>query len=475
MANKVRTIFANMSWMLIAQIIASVLAFVWTILTAQYLGPSDYGIFGTAISFSNLFVVITDLGIVTYIVRSISTDLENEDKYLNNAFSLSLLLSFIYLIVVLITLLLLGWNNKIILACFLYAIVNVITRLFGVLQVSFQAHEQMKFQAITSIINSVSTFIFLIFVIFNTLGLFWVIFAYIFSNIISFIYVFFSIRKQYFKPKLSFNLTFYKELIKCGIPFAISGVFITIYYSLDVVMITQFVGTYETGIYNAAYKLLSLLTIFYSIYGAVIFPVMSKLFKNSKDLLKLSFIKATKYLTAISIPIAVFTCFYSYDIINIYGPEFTTAGPVLNILIWTICFIYINGNCSSVLNAAHKEYSVTVICGAAALLNIVLNLLLIPKYSIYGASVATVLSEALVFVLMMYVLKKIDQLPDKHWGYDIIKICLASGILAIALYFLNLNMWLAMPVSIFVYFVALLLLKTPDENDKLIIKQILNR
>ena len=100
MVNKVRTVFANISWMLIAQIIASVFSFVWTILTAQYLGPSDYGIFGTAISFSNLFMVITDLGIATYIVRSISTDFENEDKYLNNAFSLSLLLSVLYLSVV---------------------------------------------------------------------------------------------------------------------------------------------------------------------------------------------------------------------------------------------------------------------------------------------------------------------------------------------------------------------------------------
>ena len=50
--NKVRTIFANMSWLMISQIITSVCAFVWTILTARYLGVSDYGILGTATSFS---------------------------------------------------------------------------------------------------------------------------------------------------------------------------------------------------------------------------------------------------------------------------------------------------------------------------------------------------------------------------------------------------------------------------------------
>lgn len=475
MANKVRTVFANLSWMLTAQIIVSILSFFWTILTAQYLGPSNYGIFGTAISFSSLFLVIADFGVGMYVIRSISTNIEYEFIYISNAFSLSLLLSFLYLFVVFITLLMLSWNNYIILACFLYALVNVMAKLVSILQVSFQVHEQMKFQAFTSIIGAVFTFLFLMIAIFTSLGLFWVISAYILSNIISFIFVFFTVRKHYFKLKLSFNYDLYKELIKCGIPFAITSVFATIYYSLDVVMITQFVGTYDAGLYNAAYKLLSFLTIFYSIYTVVIFPVVTKLFKNSKDLLNLGFIKSTKYLSMISIPIAVFTCFYSYDIINIYGPEFTSAGPLLNILIWTICFIFINGNVGSVLNAAHKEYSITKICGSAALLNIILNLVFIPNYSYYGAAFTTVLSEALVFVLQFYVLKQINQLPDKHLLYDIIKIIMASGILAIVLYFLNLNLWLAIPVSIVVYFAALILLKTIDDEDKLILKQILNK
>lgn len=475
MVNKVRTVFANMSWMIIAQIIVSILSFIWTIMVAKYLGPSEYGIFGTAISFSSLFVVLSDFGIGTYIIRAISTDLETESKYINNAFSLSLFLSIFYLIVVLIVLLVLGWDNLIILSCFLYAIVNVISRLVSVLVIPFQVHEQMKFQAINNIIGNLSTFVALMIVIFTSWGLFGVLSAYIISGGISFLYVFFTVRKYYFKPKLSFNPSFYKELVKSGIPFAIASVFVTIYFSLDMVMITQFVGTYDAGLYNAAYKLISFFTIFYSIYGTVIFPVLNKLFKDGEELLNLSFVKSSKYLSAISIPIAVFTCFYSYDIISIYGSEFTSAGPLLNILIWTIVLLFINSNGSYVLNVMHKEYSVTVICGLSALMNFILNFLFIPQYSYYAASVTTVLSEVLNFILIMYVLKQLGQLPDKHFVYDIIKICLASGILAIALYFLNLNLWLAMPVSIVVYFAALIFLRTVDDQDKLIIKQILNR
>lgn len=66
--SRVRTVFANMSWLMFSQIITSVCAFVWTILTARYLGVSDYGLLGTATSFATIFGVCADLGVTTYIV-----------------------------------------------------------------------------------------------------------------------------------------------------------------------------------------------------------------------------------------------------------------------------------------------------------------------------------------------------------------------------------------------------------------------
>ena len=475
MANKVRTVFANMGWMLISQFITSVLAFVWTILMARYLGPSEYGIFGTAVSLTAILSVIGDAGIGAFIVRSISTDLNNESTFLNNAFSLELFLDLLYLIVIVLTAFLIGWNNYIIIICFLYGVENVIRLISTIFSTLFQIHEQMKYQAISNIILNVSTFIFIILVTFTNFGLYGITFAYIFSNLLSLIYVVISIRNHFIKPKFSFNLSFYKMLLKGGFPFALGGIFYTIYFSIDIVMVTQFSSTFETGLYNAAYKLISVITLFYSIYSAVVFPVMSKLFEDSKDLLQHSLVKSMKYLLLASIPIAVFTCFYSYDIINIYGAEYIQAGGVLKILIWCVSLLFVNGATTLALNASHEEYSVIKMYFIAALFNIVLNLFLIPKYSVYGASFATVLSEIVIFMISLYVLNRINQLPNRHFVFDVLKIISASGILAIALYFLNLNMWLAMPVSLIVYFAAILLLKTPDDEDKLILKQILNK
>ena len=475
MANKVRTIFANMSWLMVSQVLTSIFAFVWTILTARYLGPSDYGVFGTAVSFSNIFGVFATFGIFTYLVRAISTDFENEDKYLNNTLSLKIFLAIFYFIIVFLAAFFLGWSRYVIGFCLLFAFEYIIKSFHDVFFSSFQAHEKIKYQAITNIIINSLTLIFIVLVVVTDYGLLGITFAYIFANFIALLYAIYAIRKHIIKPKLTFDFDFYKVLIKAGIPFALTGLFYTIYYSIDIVMITQFASTYDTGLYNSAYKLISVLALFYSIYSAVIFPVMSKLFTGEKDLLNLSFVKSIKYLSLVTIPIAVFTSFYGYQIIAIYGSEFSGAGGVLQILIWTVCFLFVNGACSLVLNASHQEYSVTKIYSIAAVFNVVLNLILIPKYSVYGASVATVLSEILILILELYMIRKIGQLPDRHLVYDILKICAACLVLGIVLYVLNLNIWVAMAVSIVVYFAAIILLRTFDQDDRLIVKQIIGR
>lgn len=475
MSNKVRTVFANMSWLMVSQIITSLCAFVWTILTAWYLGPSEYGIFGTAVSFSVIFGVLADFGVTTYIVRSISTDFENEHKYLDNAITLKVFLSIFYLFVVYLALCLLGWDNYVVVICMLFAIENLIKSFHSVLYSSFQAHEQMKYQAITNTLLNVLTLVFIVLVTFTDFGLMGITFAYIFANIAGLIYAVLAIRKHIIKPKFSFNPRFYRFLLKAGIPFALTGLFYTIYYSIDIVMITHFASTYDTGLYNSAYKLINVLTLFYSIYTAVIFPVMSKLFKDQKDILKLSFVKSIKYLSLVTIPIAVFTSIYGYDIIAIYGSEFTEAGGVLKILIWTVCFLFINGACSMILNASHEEYSVTKIYSIAAVFNVILNLILIPKYSVYGASVATVLSEILILILELYMIRKIGQLPDRHLIFDILKIVIASVVMGLVLYYFHLNLWVAIVVSLIVYFALVILFRVADQEDKLIIKQIMGK
>ena len=91
--SQIKTIFKNMSWLLISQIIASICGFIWTILMARYLGVDQYGIFGFATSLSGMLAITMDLGISTHIIRHIATDYDSTPKYLGNAIPLKGLFS----------------------------------------------------------------------------------------------------------------------------------------------------------------------------------------------------------------------------------------------------------------------------------------------------------------------------------------------------------------------------------------------
>ena len=474
--SQIRTIFKNMSWLLISQIIASICGFIWTVLMARYLGVSNYGILGFAISFTGISIIIVEFGISFNMVRTIATDHSSAPKYLGNAIPLKGLLSVVLFTISLIILILIQSNELTITITLLFTIESIIKSYAGLLNSAFQGFEKLKYQGIGNTILNIILFIFIILTIYTDLGIFGISISYILANIIALIYEYYVLRKYITKPHYEFDKPFCKEILLVSLPFAITGLLYTIYYSIDMVMLTQFVGNYATGIYNATYKLISVLTLFYGIYSAVIYPVMSKFFKKDTKMLIISYEKSVKYLMIIMIPIAVATMFYSLDIIQlIYGHEYDEASSVLSILIWTVCLLFISGAGNTLLNAAHKEKTVTKIYAIAAVFNILLNFFMIPYLSYNGAAMTTVLSDILIVAVQSYVIYKIGHRPNKKLYYDLIKIIAGSGILGIALYILNLNMWIALPVGIIIYFTTVYLLKLFDDDDKYVIKEILGK
>ena len=274
---------------------------------------------------------------------------------------------------------------------------------------------------------------------------------------------------------VQFDKEFCKKITIAAIPFAVGGLLSTLYYSVDMIMLTPMVGDYATGIYNATYRLLSVLTLFYGVYTAVIFPVMSRMFKNDKKILSVTFEKSTKYLMIVIIPIAVATQFYSSDIIVLFfGKQYAAASTPLSILIWTICLVFFGASIATVLNASFKEMVVTKLNFIAVIFNVVLNLFMIPKYSYNGAAITTVLTDLLLVFLYIYFMKEIIS-PNRTFYINIGKIIIGSIILGVVLYFLNLNMWIAIPVGIIIYFAAIFLLRVFDDDDKYIVKEILGR
>lgn len=474
--SKTKTIFKNMSWLFISQIITSILGFIWTMIMARYLGVEQYGIFGFAVSLTGILCILFDFGIGIHSVRHIATDYDSAPKYLGNAIPLKGLFSIFGFIVILIVLIIMKCDELTITVTLLITIEQILKKFVELMNATFQAFEEGKFQGISNTLLNVITFIFILIAVYTDLGIYGISIGYILANMLTLIYCYHVLTKHLTKPKYELDKEFCKRITLAAIPFAATAILTSIYYSIDMVMLTNMVGNYATGIYNATYKLIGVLTLFYGIYSAVIFPVMSKFYKNDEKLLLILYEKSIKYLMLIIIPIAIATMIYSRDIIQlIYGPGYEPSSSVLSILIWTVCLIFISGAGNILLNASYKEVTVTKIYAIAALFNVVLNLILIPYLSYNGAAITTVLSDVLIVIIQSYVIYKIGHRPNKKLYSDLVKIILGSIILGIALYFLNLNMWIALPVGIVIYFATVYLLRLFDDDDKYVIKEILGK
>lgn len=474
--SNVKTIFSNMSWLFVSQIIASVCGFIWTIVIARYLGVNDYGILGFAISLTGILAITMDLGVNSHVVREIATDYDLTPKYLGNAIPLKSLFVIGTFILTLIILILMKANQLTITITLLFTIEMVFRTFVGLLNGSFQAYEEGKYQGIGNILLNIILLIFILISIFTDLGIFGITLSYVVANFIPLIYEYIIFTKKIAKPKFEFDIDFCKTITMFALPFALSGIFYSIYYSVDTVMLSNIIGDYATGIYNASYKLISVLTVFYSVYSAVLYPVMSKFFKNDEKLLVVVFEKSVKYLSLVIIPIAIATVLYSTDIVQlIFGIEFNESSSALSILIWTVCLLFINGACGTLLNASHKEMTVTKVYFIAAVFNIVLNLFMIPHYSYVGAAISTVLSDLLILIISLYVIYKLGYRVKRKLYVDLIKIISGSSIMGGVLHLLNLNMWVALPIGIIMYLGLLILLRLFDDDDKYVIKEVIGK
>lgn len=471
--NIIQNTFKNASWLISSQIITGILGFVWTMLIARYLGVTDWGILSTALYYTNIMTMFVDLGISTYITREVSKYQETAELYLRNGIPIKICLSLISFFGLILLMSLMGYSEININVTIIIAISVAFNSMGSIVLGIIQAYGKMEYQGISIILNSSLLFFGFIIAIFLNLGLIGVALIYSISSVLTIAYLYIICSKKLAKIGMEFNIPLWKEMIKKGIPFGVTAIFTVLFYTIDGIMLSVMSGNYAVGIYSSAYKIISVFTTLYSVYIAVFFPLMSKLHKEDKELLIISYEKSIKYLLILIVPIAIVISLYSeYIIILLFGISFKPSSSVLLILIWSLIFTFLNGASTNLLNASDRETIVTKINGIGAFVNVVLNLTLIPIYSYNGASVATVLTGIILCILFVYNIKKIGLEIPKNIIKDIIKILIANLMILAVLMILNLNLFIAIPVTIIVYIIGLFVTRLMDDNDRDILKAL---
>ena len=472
-----RRIAKNTSILSISQIISYVLIFFYTIYIARFLGADGFGIISFALAFSGIFSIFVDLGLSVLTVREVSRDKSLEKKYLGNVLLIKIILAFLTFGLIALFVNLIGYPHETIVVVYFVSISTILASLSGIFYSIFQAFEEMEYQSLGQILNSILMFCGILLGIslgFNVSGF---SFIYLLSSFITLIFILFIYIWKFSSFKIEIDLSFWKQTLKEALPYGIAGIFSTIYYWIDSVMLSIMVGNEIVGWYNAAYKIIYFFLSFYTLLIISIFPVMSTFYKTSHKSLKFAFERLFKYLLIISVPIAVITTLLSTRIILfMYSEGYIQSIIALQILIWTIIFMFINGLAGNLLGSVNKQLIVTKITGFGAISNILLNIILIPKFSYVGASFATVITEFILMPILIYVMWKSGYTNLKPLIKDLPKIIFSSLVMSLFVIYLNsLNLFLLILIASITYFGTILITKTLDDEDILILKSIIKK
>ena len=228
------------------------------------------------------------------------------------------------------------------------------------------------------------------------------------------------------------------------------------------------------GWYMAAYRLAFASLFIPTGTMRAIFPVLSKYYKESLDKFKRLFEQAFKFLFFIGFSLAVLTTLLADKIILLlYGEEYANSAIILKILIWSIALVFITTLMTHTTRSSDRQSFTAKVVGFSAALNIVLNFILIPKFSYIGAAMAAVGTEASTFLFHLFYLRfKLVKPPLLKFAPKIIIVNL--GMVAYVLLFSNTNIFFLAPTAVLVNLIMVYLIHYFSKDEILIFKEFIH-
>jgi len=473
--NTVQRIAKNTAVLLAATIISKVLSFFYVMYTARYLGAEGFGILSFALAFTGIFGVLTDLGLSPLTVREVARDKSSAKKYLNNISVMKAILVTITFALIAIVINLLGYPEQTIKVVYLISLSVVFNSFTGMFYSIFRAFEKMEYQSLGQILNSILMLVGALFAISRGFSVIGFASLYFLISVVALVYSFVISIWKFVKPKTEVDWNFWKLTIKESLPFGLSGIFITIYYWIDSVMLSLMKGNEVVGWYNAAYRLIVILLFIPSIINMVVFPAMSRFHISSQNSLKLMSRKYFKFMLAIGIPIGVGTTLLADKVILlIFGAGYIQSIIALQILVWAMVFIFANAAFVRLFESINKQIIVTKITGICMIENIILNLLIIPLFSYIGASITTVITEFTIVTLVLIFAYKIGySVQIREFLTNISKVIIASLIMGVFIWKLrSLNLLILVLLSTLLYIGILYIIGGINKEDIELLKQV---
>ena len=413
MANRV---LKNASWIVGCKIVQSIITFLIGMLTARYLGPSNYGLISYASSVVAFALPIMQLGFNSTLVQEFIEKPEKEGKILGTCLTLNILSAIASIVgVTSFAYIANPDETETVIVCFLYSL----TLLFQAVEMTqywFQAKLLSKYPSIVALIAYVVVAVYKIYILVSGKSIRWFAVSHVIEVFVIAILLI-VLFKKLSKQKLSFSWELGKQMFNRSKYYITSSIMVVIFQQTDRIMLKLMLDEAQTGYYSAAITCIGITSFVFSAIIDSARPSILESNVSSKDRFEKKTVVLFSVITALSLAQSIGMTLLSKPIILIvYGEAFLPAVPVLSCAVWFVTFGYYGmvRNIWILAEGQQKYLSIINLCGAV--MNVIVNLILIPLYGAVGAAIASVITQFFTNFVLCFVIK-----PIRKCGYLLLK------------------------------------------------------
>lgn len=424
--NTARRIFKNSAVPLVMRLVVRALDMVFAIVLLSTLPGADVGPYTlAALLVAQYLGTITEFGLGTLLTREVARDPGAARRLFGVMLALRLLL--IGLAAVPAAALLiggygllagLGWGEAISpigqQAIWILLLTLLPSAYSGAVTALYNAAERMEVPALVELVTAALSFVARIAVLllgFGIIGLAWA--AVGVSTTTALIYLLLQLR-MFFRPSLSWDSSLVSWIVPQAVPLMLNNLLSVVFFRFDVFLIKAFgggEGDLLVAQYNAAYLILNIAAILPPVVTFAVFPLLSRRAQGERRILAEAQNRTLQVLLLLAFPIAMGMTMLAPDLIRFFTRAnaeqyLPIAAQVLAMLAWFLPLSFANGLLQYVLIAINQQRSITKAFVIGAAFNLSANLWLIPIFGLYAASVITILSEVVLYLVFLPLLRR---------------------------------------------------------------------
>lgn len=383
-----------------ANVLARVIGFFYFVFLGRILGVENFGHYNFAIALVYNFYPVADFGVERLLLRDLSKNPEQCQKYFQKIVPLRLIFALISVVLVTTFGIILSKSSFDILNIFVFSLCLIPWTFNQLIAAIGNAFEKMEIQGLVAICSTGFTALLggLIAILGGTITQ--ILIAAFFSNfIVSLVMINYS-KKLGLVFKIDPDIKFWRGILRESWVFALIMIMAVFYLRSSVVLVNYFKGAYFTGIYSSAFKFIEASILIPQSFALALFPQTARLLGSDKEKLARNYLKSLAAIFAFAVFYALFFILFSPMIIKIsYGSSYLEAVPVMRILSIAAIIFFLNTLPGNIIQNSNRVKKFLPFAFLNLLLVVILCLVFIPRYSIIGAAWAVIGGEVFGLVI----------------------------------------------------------------------------